>query len=277
VIGEGGGGLKDFLPSKPDQTVFSVSLAEKKSLWLKLSIKQEAAGHGSMHNSQTANSILFDAIKRMEEKKPIIIFDKTTKRMFRQLGKLNGGLKGFILKNINALWLRPFRRKILNSEPLLLNEVTSSVQFTSIYNPSTAPNVVANEAAAYFDCRLLPGVKTKKFMRRLKRKLGESKVEIEILDQSPTTKGSPHDENYDLVKSAILKAYPQSEVLPVLFPATTDNSYFRAKGVPCYGILPLELSPALIKSVHGTNERIPMPTVLKGIEAYKILIKELIK
>lgn len=277
VIGEGGGGFKQFLPSKPEQLVFSVSLAEKKSLWLKLSVKQEAAGHGSMQNNSTANRILFDAIRRAEEKKPIIIFDKTTRRMFKQLGKLNGGFKGFILKNINSFWLRPFRRKILNSEPLLLNEVISSIQFTSIYNPPSPPNVVANEAAAYFDCRLLPGIKTKKFLRKLKRRLGNTKVKVEIVDESPTAKRSPHNENYDAIESALMKAYPDAKVLPVLFPATTDNSYFRALGIPCYGILPLELSQSLIKTVHGTNECIPVPMLYKGIEAYKILIKAFIK
>jgi carboxypeptidase PM20D1 len=277
VIGEGGGGFRGFLPSKPEQLVFNVSLAEKKSLWLKLSVKQETAGHGSMHSSETANSVLIEAIKRAEEKKPIIIFDKTTKRMFKQLGKLNGGFKGFILKNINSLWLRPFRRKILSSEPLLLNEVTSSIQFTSIYNPPSPPNVIANEAVAYFDCRLLPGVKTKKFLRKLKRRLGNPKVKVEIIDQSPTAKGSPHNGNYVAIEKAILKAYPDAKVLPVLFPATTDNSYFRALDIPCYGVLPLELSQGLIKSVHGTNECIPVPVLYKGIEAYKILIKELMK
>jgi acetylornithine deacetylase/succinyl-diaminopimelate desuccinylase-like protein len=277
VIGEGGAGLKNFLPSKPEQWVFSISLAEKKSLWLRLSVKQEVAGHGSMRSNETANSILFEAIRRAEEKKPIIIFDKTTKRMFKELGKMNGGFKGFILRNINAFWLRPFRRKILSTEPLLLNEVTSSIQFTSIYNPPSPPNVVANEAVAYFDCRLLPGVRTRRFIRQLRRRLGNPKVKVEIVDQSPTAESSPDNENYDTIERALVKAYPEGKVLPVLFPATTDNSYFRSVGVPCYGVLPLELSEGLIKRVHGTNECVPVPVIYKGIEAYKIIIKEFIK
>jgi carboxypeptidase PM20D1 len=120
-------------------------------------------------------------------------------------------------------------------------------------------------------------VKTKKFLRKLKRRLGNPKVKVEIVDQSPTAKASPDNENYDAIESAILKAYPGAKVLPVLFPATTDNSYFRAMNIPCYGILPFELSQGLIRTVHGTNECIPVPAIYKGIEAYKILIRELLK
>lgn len=197
--------------------------------------------------------------------------------MFRGLGKLNGGFKGLVLRNINSWLLRPFRRKILQRQPLLLNEVTNTCQLTSIYNPSAPPNVIPGYAAAYYDCRLVPGIKTKKFIRKIRRCIGNPKVQIEIIDQSPAAKPSHTDEKFKAIKSALQKSYPGCEVLPVLFPATTDNSYFRSKNISAFGVIPVKLSRELIESVHGINECIPLASFLEGIDAYKIIIEEMIK
>jgi len=48
VLGEGGAGFTNVLPSKPDSLLFMISVAEKRSLWLKLTVKEHAAGHGAM-------------------------------------------------------------------------------------------------------------------------------------------------------------------------------------------------------------------------------------
>ncbi len=276
IIGEGGAGLKGVLPSKPEKEIFFLSVVEKRSLWLKLSVHQKTHGHSSLPSSNSANNIMIKAIDRITSEKPIITFNKTTRHMFRDLGILNGGLTGFVLKNINSFLLRPFRRKILSSEPLLLTEVTNTIQLTNYSNPNGPPNVIPGSAVSYFDCRLVPTVSTKKFIRKLKLRIHNPKVEIEIIDQSPEEKASKQNEKFGAIKLALKKTYPGCEVLPVLFPATTDNSYFRSKGIKAYGLLPLELNQQLIETVHATNECIPVSSLNKGIEAYKEIIRELI-
>ncbi len=276
VIGEGGAGLKNVLPSKPEQEVFFLSIIEKKSLWLKLSVRQKTHGHSSLPASTSANSILIKSIDRITTERPIIIFNKTTKNMFRQLGELNGGVQGFVLKHINSWLLRPFRRKILKREPLLLTEVTNTIQLTNYSNPNGPPNVIPGVATSYFDCRLVPTVTTKKFLKKLKRRIHNHKVDIDIIDQSPDEKASKPNEQFNAIEAGLKKAYPGCAVLPVLFPATTDNSYFRSNGIKAFGLLPLELNQTLIESVHSANECVPVNTVNKGIEAYKMIIRELI-
>ena len=276
VIGEGGAGLKGALPANPNKQLFFLSVAEKKSLWLKLTVHQKTHGHSSLPSSNSANSMMIRAIDRITNEKPIITFNKTTKQMFENLGELNGGLSGFVLKHINSFLLRPFRRKILNSQPLLITEVTNTVQLTNYSNPYGPPNVIPGSAVSYFDCRLVPTVSSDKFIRKLKLRIRNPKVEIEVVDQSPYGKASKLDEKYYAIESALKKIYPDCAVLPVLFPATTDNSYFRSKGIKSYGLLPLELNTQIIESVHSVNECIPVSTFLKGIDAYKMIIKEII-
>jgi|GEM_PF-264229 len=276
IIGEGGGGFKNFLPSRPDKLVFFISVAEKKSLWLRLSVKH-AGGHGAMASEETANSILIKAISRIEDKKPILSFDKTTRHMFRELGTLNGGFKGFMLRHINSFLTRPLRRHILKHQPMLLSEVINTVQLTSIYNAPSPPNVIPDEANAYFDCRLLPDENTKKFIRKLRLRVLNPKIKIDIIDQSPGTLASPTGEFFDAITSSLAKTYPGASTLPVLFPATTDNSFFRSLGVPSYGILPLQLNISLIETVHGINECIPVKNIMEGINAYRFMLQALMK
>ena len=276
ILGEGGAGLKEVLPSKPEKTVFFLSVAEKKSVWLQLSVHQKTHGHSSLPSSNSANSIMIKAIDRITNEKPIITFNKTTRHMFRDLGELNGGFSGFILKHINSFLLRPFRRKILNTQPLLMTEVTNTVQLTNYSNPFGPPNVIPGSAVSYFDCRLVPTVSLEMFMRRLKLRIHNPKVEIEIVDQSPYGKASKLNEKYKAIETALTKVYPGCGVLPVLFPATTDNSYFRSKGINAYGILPVELTQQLIESVHSVNECIPVSALHKGIEAYTEIIRQIL-
>ncbi len=94
VLGEGGAGLQNVIPGKPNQKVFFVSLAEKKSLWIKLEAKLRSHGHASMPSNKSANKIILRAINKVEEHDSKIKFDQTTKLAFKKLGKLVPGFKG---------------------------------------------------------------------------------------------------------------------------------------------------------------------------------------
>jgi acetylornithine deacetylase/succinyl-diaminopimelate desuccinylase-like protein len=62
----------------------------------------------------------------------------------------------------------------------------------------------------------------------------------------------------------------------VLFPATTDNNYFRNAGVPVYGIIPAVLGEELMKAIHNYNERIPVESLVKGTEVYIRFLEKLL-
>lgn len=273
VFGEGGVGLKNVLPSKPNQLLFFMSVAEKKNLWLQLHLKLDAQGHAAVPSNVNANKIMFKAISRFEQRKPEINFSKTSRRMFKKVGEVNGGFQGFVLKHINWIVFRPFRRKILEQEPILLSTVTNTIQLTSIQNPYCPPNKMACQVAAYYDCRLLPTVNTKYFLKNVFFKLINPKIEVVVLDESPDAKPSEINIFYQLMEKALKQTYPGCEIIPTLFPAGTDNNYFRSKGIPTFGIMPVELTKELLESIHGANERIAAESLMKGIATYHNFIQ----
>ena len=74
--------------------------------------------------------------------------------------------------------------------------------------------------------------------------------------------------DYLNIEKAIKKNYPNAVVMPVLFPATTDNSYFRNAGINSYGFLPFCLNEEMMESVHSSNEKLPVSAITNGIKLY---------
>jgi carboxypeptidase PM20D1 len=277
VLGEGGAGLKNVIPGNPKQNVFFVSLAEKKSLWIKLEAKFRSHGHASMPSSKNANKIILRAINKVESNDSKIRFDNTSKIAFKKLGKLVSGFKGFVLGHIYWFIFKPLQKKVLSSNELLLPMVQNTFQLTSIQNPPGALNQIAGASTAFFDCRLLPRYNEKPFtIKRLMRVL-DPRIKLTILDESPEAEPTKPDKFFNYLSKAIKMNYKDVEVIPFLFLASSDNSYFRNKNIPTYGIMPLELNADLMQTVHGSNERIPLNGLKNGIETYYTFLTQVVE
>jgi carboxypeptidase PM20D1 len=276
VFGEGGSGLTEVVPSKPEQQIFAVSIAEKSNMWLKLELKVPSNGHGAAPPDQYANKALLKALYKLNNVKTKMEFNKTNKAMFRQLGQLEGGVKGFALRHVHSPALRPFVKKYFAQEPYLNALVSNTVIVTNIYNPPGPPNQISNKATVLLDCRLLPGTNRKKFISHIKNGLFEPRFKVTVVDQSPEAMPSKPDKFYYAMEKAIKSVHPGAEVMPVLFPATTDNNYFRAKQIPVFGILPIIMPRELLETVHGPNERLGIAELHAGVETYKTMLRDLL-
>jgi acetylornithine deacetylase/succinyl-diaminopimelate desuccinylase-like protein len=277
VFGEGGGGLKGIIDGKENELCFFISNAEKKSIWIKLEATVKSHGHGSVPSSKTANRILLKAISKIENTEERIVIDKNAKQTFKTLGNIMGGYKGFILKHIDWWVFKPLRKKVIHSNDALQTLVTNSYQLTRIQNPEGSVNQVSQTATAYYDCRLLPNKSERPLLLKLLFRIVDPRIKITILDESPEAEPSKLDEHYLNMKKAIETVYPNAKVIPLLFPATTDNSYFRNVNVQSFGVLPFELNKEMVESVHSNNEKIPVKAIEQGIQVYLELLKQYIK
>ena len=273
VFGEGGSGVDSLVPSKPGMEVFGISVAEKKALWLRLEARSKNYGHGAAPQELYANKRLVKALIRLLDEKKLVKFDKLTKTMFKDLGKMEGGINGFVIRHIYWGLFRPFVKSYFSEgEPMHLF-VYNTFVITNIYNPTIVNNEVAEKAYATLDCRLLPEMDTGQFIRKIRQVAGP-KISVSVISESPGAR--PSDINtiyYRTMSRTLQEVYPGSSTIPILFPATTDNNYFRRNGIPVYGIIPAVLSGDLMKSVHNINERIPVNMLTKGIDAYTGFLK----
>jgi carboxypeptidase PM20D1 len=166
---------------------------------------------------------------------------------------------------------------VIHSNDALQTLVTNSYQLTRIQNPEGSVNQVSQTATAYYDCRLLPNKSERPLLLKLLFRIVDPRIKITILDESPEAEPSKLDEHYLNMKKAIETVYPNAKVIPLLFPATTDNSYFRNVNVQSFGVLPFELNKEMVESVHSNNEKIPVKAIEQGIQVYLELLKQYIK
>jgi acetylornithine deacetylase/succinyl-diaminopimelate desuccinylase-like protein len=266
VFGEGGSGIRGIVSSNPDLVLYGVSTAAKRALWLKLTCKLNSSGHGSVPPDADANKIMIRALERLNNTARPIELTSATKRMFFHMGRLEGGVKGMALRNIGLF--KPLVGSALKEEPIIYALVSNTATLTNISNPPGAYNKISEQVEATLDCRLLPDTDTEEFLKYLKGILQEDDIEIEILKETPAAIGSRPGIFYNMFSKALKMVYPNAEVAPILFPATNDNNYFRAKGIPAFGILPIELSSELLESIHSIDERMPQDLLLSGSKVY---------
>ncbi|PTB97768.1 succinyl-diaminopimelate desuccinylase [Marivirga lumbricoides] len=274
VLGEGGAGYKNVLKNNPEKTVFGVSIAEKQSLWVKLKVVNEDGGHGAAPSANYANLQLIKSLNNLNTRKVNLLFHRSTRQMFRRLGKAEGGVRGFFIRNINWSILAPFVRKQIENDPFFSSLITNTITVSNIFNPPGPPNQISNYAVAVLDCRLVPGTSTKNFLNYIKRKLDNDNIEISVISQSPEAKPSKLNNYYKAIERAIAETYPQSETIPFLFPATSDNSTFRSYDIPSYGFIPAVISERDINSIHSHNERISVEDLGSGIKVYYNFLKQ---
>ena len=267
VFGEGGSGMIGLVPSDTTKVIFGISIAEKSTLWLDLEAKTRRSGHGAAPSELYANKRLIKALINLLDEKRVITFDKITIRMFKELGNLEGGIKGFIIKHANWQLFWPLVKKYFDEDAPFHILVYNTFVVTHISNPNVSDNQIASKATATLDCRLLPGTDEKKFLKKMKQTVG-SRIKISIISKSPSAAPSIPDKYFENMENSILKVFPDSKTIPILFPASSDNNYFRAKNIPVFGFIPTVVSKELLETVHSSNERIGISDLKKGIKVY---------
>lgn len=276
VYGEGGSGLTRVIPSKPNQPVFGISVAEKVNLWLHLDLKFNSFGHGAAPPNSYVNKDMLKALTKLGQVEGRVQFTTTTKRMFRQLGNLEGGFSGWVIKHLHWPIFRPIVKKMMEKEPVFAAMVQNTAVLTNIFNPPGPPNQISTRATVYMDCRLLPQTKIKKFIRDIKYGLLEPRFKVSIINQCPEADESSSDiPEYKAFAYAIEQTFPGAISMPILFPASSDNNYFRQFGIPTYGITPVLLSRQGIESIHGINESLKISDLWTGARVFSNLLTQL--
>jgi carboxypeptidase PM20D1 len=277
VYGEGGAGLPGVLRDS-DRKLFGVSVTDKRTLWLEVKLKMDIPGGGGHGAIPPVNYVILDKIRglnRLANRTRKVTFDETTKNMFNELGKIETGLRGLALRN--TCLFRPFIIPAIKREEIIYSLVTNTVTMTSITTPHGPPNMIPHEITTILDCRLLPGQDTEEFLEIVKKILGNEEMSITILHHDIKVPPTRPDRYYYFMKHALQQVYPGAGVIPVLAPAGNDNNYFRAHGVPAYGILPVFIPVHLLETIHDIDERIPVDAIDQGIEVYRELIRLIIE
>jgi acetylornithine deacetylase/succinyl-diaminopimelate desuccinylase-like protein len=80
---------------------------------------------------------------------------------------------------------------------------------------------------------------------------------------------------FETIRTALERLSPETIASPYLFPAASDNYFFRRAGVPSFGIWPVALTEEEVRNIHSMNERVPVEELFNGVRGYADMIYHL--
>lgn len=165
----------------------------------------------------------------------------------------------------------------LRADPSMVGKVGTTCVPTML-GGGHAENALPQRAFANINCRIFPGHSKEAIMAELAAVVNDPAVKISDVTQgSVASPASPlRADLMSAVTKAMAKAYPGVPLIPSQASGASDSMWFRAVGVPSYG-----LSPSFSKDSedfsHGLNERTRLSNIRPGITYYLSLLTDLAK
>lgn len=275
LIGEGAPGMVGIVNPNSTKSLFGISVVHKRALWVELELSLKTFGHGSITPKKYATKEMNEALYRLLKKKQKVVYSDLNIEFLKQLGHIEKGLDGFVLKHprLFKCLLVPQLRKQEELFALFSNTIT----LTNIKSEGDAINVIPSSVKAMLDCRLLPYESSELFLKNLKEKLHNNAIKVVVKKNMPDVIPSSKDSNYyKSIEKALLKEYPDSDIISTLLPNFNDVGIFRLFNVPGYAITPIVLEKEFLEHIHNENERIPIKNFRKGKDAYASIINEIL-
>lgn len=236
-----------------------VGTAEKIPRGVRL-VAKGAAGHGSRPEPGNAVLALTEAVAKIGRWLPPMHLSDTTRAYFERMAAISppeqaARFNAVVHPEKGRAVFEWFQKNDPGHFAMLTNTITPT-----ILRGGFQSNVIPSEAEATIDIRMLPGEDPDAFYNQLRRIIDNP--QIEIVPRSgparPTTAPSRIDnEMWNAIESVQAKLFPGLRAIPVLGVGATDKSYFRAKGVQCYGIGPaIDVEDAALGfGAHSDQER----------------------
>ena len=254
--------------------LYSVGVAEKVPLWLKLTAPG-TPGHAASPGDNQAVLKLVAALNRLASyQSPIKVVPEVQKFYADSAVTAPADRREQYLDLRKALQEPAFATEFLKDRSNNAR-VRNTISITGIKG-SDKINVIPAEAWAEVDVRLLPGEEPQAFIGELRRVLADDSIKIEIL-LSRTAATSPTSPEAMKVITDYAKANdPGAAVLFPVGSGFTDCHFFRAKGIPCLGFLPQRSTPSSEGLVHGVDERMPVERLTSAIRAMYEIVRKLV-
>ncbi len=261
VINEGGYALTDLVPGKP---FFMVACAEKYGLWLRL-LQRGQGGHGSMPTGKGALELMVRALARFLERKRPLRINPVMQAFFTRLAEFWEILGPYREDGKLETLMRVIEENHLDAVPAL-NAVLRDTASLNVLHAGNKINVIPDRAEAFLDCRLLPETEAPEFLDFVREALAGEGLEIDHFQDMERSPSSPWESvAYRTLEETILECYPDAVVSPFMLSGLSDSRFFRARRVPCYGIIPARLRLSDLPRIHGADERISLQDVREGV------------
>jgi acetylornithine deacetylase/succinyl-diaminopimelate desuccinylase-like protein len=252
---------------------FGIDTAEKTYQTFTFTVRNRG-GHSSRPRPDNAIYQLAEALRRLQTHRFTPMLNETTRAYFTERAKMEAPPLGEAMRRWVANPDDGEAADVIEASELEVGKTRTRCVATRLEG-GHADNALPQLARATVNCRIMPGVDPKAVEAELKGVAGEG-VEVAVSDPGTPTPPSPL--RADVVRAyteAVRKRHPGSPVIPNMLTGATDGLYFRAAGIPVYGVDgSWGVSPD-DERAHGRDERLPVKALYDDVGHWVDMVRDL--
>jgi acetylornithine deacetylase/succinyl-diaminopimelate desuccinylase-like protein len=267
---DAGGGSLDDATGAPQ--LYTYQAAEKSFASYTLTA-HNPGGHSSQPRPDNAIYEIADALQRVRAYAFPVMWNDITIQSFRLAGPATPAPIGPAMTQFARHPGDRHAAAVLSASPFYVGQVRTTCIPTLIQG-GHADNALPQSVVATINCRIFPGVSIETVQAKLQQLAGPQ-IAVAPLDQYYSSDPSPLREDVvAAVTEAVHARHPGVPVIPSMASGASDGVFFRAAGIPTYGVSETFLKESDDYS-HGLNERISVNAFYDGLVHWRILIGDL--
>jgi acetylornithine deacetylase/succinyl-diaminopimelate desuccinylase-like protein len=253
-------------------TAYNMQTAEKSYASYTLTA-HNPGGHSSQPRPDNAIFDVAAAIERVRNYQFRVMWNDTTISSFRANGPLVGGEIGEAMTRFAQNPGDQRAARILSTSPFAIGQIRTTC-IPTMLSGGHADNALPQSAAVTVNCRTFPGVSVEQIQAELQGVVG-NRVTVAPLDTYFSSEASPlRQDVVDAVTAAVRANHPDLSVVPAMSAGATDGVFYRAAGIPTYGVDGLFVKDSDDFS-HGLNERVPVAAFYDDLTHWRVLLTTL--
>jgi acetylornithine deacetylase/succinyl-diaminopimelate desuccinylase-like protein len=252
---------------------FTIDTAEKTYQTFTFSARNKG-GHSSRPRPDNAIYDLSAALTRLAAHRFTPMLNETTRAYFTERAKMEKGPLGDAMRRWVADPADGDAADAIEANELEVGKTRTRCVATRLEG-GHADNALPQLARATVNCRIMPGVDPATVEAELKTIAGAG-IEVAVSDPGTPTPPSPlRADVLGAYSAAVKKRHPGAPIIPSMMTGATDGLYFRAAGIPVYGVDgSWGVSPD-DERAHGRDERLPVKALSDDVDHWVDMLRAL--
>ncbi len=253
------------------KSIALIGISEKGFMSLELTAIGKG-GHSSMPPPQTSIGLVAEAVAKLEKHPFPTRLDGGMDHLLDYLASEVPFGQRLVFAN---QWLfAPLIKQTIGKTNSGLAALHTTIAPT-IFKAGAKDNVLAIEAVATVNFRILPGDSVAGVIQRVNEIIDNPEVKVTVLGHgnNPPPISDPESSQFGLLHRTIRSVFPDVVVAPYVVLGATDARFFAPVCQRVYRFTPMPLTDAESQGMHGTNERISVRVYQNMIRFYVTLIR----
>ncbi|MEO8897267.1 MAG: M20/M25/M40 family metallo-hydrolase [Candidatus Dormibacter sp.] len=273
VITENGG----VLQHTPAGERVGITVGEKGICWLRLGV-HGTPGHGSRPlHADNALVKAAEVVVRLANHRPTAHITDAWRRWVAGMG---------FDHQVAAALVDPSRvwegiEQLPHEFSATAHALTHLTVSPNVIQGGSKTNVIPGRVDLEVDVRKVPGQHDEDVLEMLDTAIGSLRgdVDVEIIQRDEPSESPIDTPLWAAINRAATTVYPQAMCIPSLTTGGTDARFFRALGIPAYGMALYSRAMTLAQyssMFHGNDERVDQESLLLTVELYAAVARDLL-